>query len=96
MKSYRTARLYVTDSERSSENPTLLGLCFAQDPDTKSGLQAIGQPLSIKEASRRADQLTRRLNAHCKGLLEVHAQVKESNAQESLGDPPTTYDHTVS
>jgi hypothetical protein len=69
-ESFRLLRAYHNMfSELDSDNrPTLLGLYFADDQDTKSSVQA---PENVPELSHKAKLMRRRLNARCKGFIEV-------------------------
>ena len=84
-----TFRLYRTFWEADPElisYPTLLGLHFADDRDTKSSFQVSFSPLEVHEARHYAEQMKRRLNARCKGFLEVLKPRRNSEL----------YDHQVS
>jgi hypothetical protein len=69
--------------------PTLLGLFFADETEECPSLQASCTPLTEKEALLKAEQMRRRLNARCKGLLEL--------PDPYVGDRSTggNYDHAI-
>jgi hypothetical protein len=85
VRSYREAPQRVTLLNDVFPNPSPLGLYFADDIDTESCIQAAHRCLNIEDACRKAEQMSRRINARCKGLLEAQRQHTEP-----------VYDYTVS
>lgn len=80
-KTFRLLRTYHDTSRRINnkipdgylynQEPTLLGFYFADDSDTKSSLGCSLDVLGTDVARRRSETMRRRLNARCKGLIEV-------------------------
>ncbi|KAF2730953.1 hypothetical protein EJ04DRAFT_579444 [Polyplosphaeria fusca] len=53
------------------ENPTLLGLYYADDTDVRSSLRAVCLPDNTDNAFGKIHDMERRLNARCRGFIEV-------------------------
>jgi hypothetical protein len=92
IRSYREATLFATGDLQTGGNPTLLGLYFADEADTKTSLSVAQKPLSDTEARKRAEQMSRRLNARCKGLLEL-PMTRTHNPATIWYDQPVSYLH---
>jgi hypothetical protein len=95
VRAYRTARTSESTLELDDGNPSLLGLYYADQPNTKSCLQAPCQTLSTREACLRATQMKRRLNARCKGILEGQVR-KRTSSLRGPGTKSDLYDYAVS
>jgi hypothetical protein len=69
-ESFRLLRAYhdMFSKLNSDTHPTLLGLYFADDQDTKLSIQA---PDNVLELSHKIELMKRRLNARCRGFIEV-------------------------
>ncbi|KAF2823870.1 hypothetical protein CC86DRAFT_384404 [Ophiobolus disseminans] len=77
------------------EHPTLLGLFYADHVDTGSSLDAPCTPLTVKEALGKAEQMRRRLNARCRGLLELRSLFGHYDLDRKA-KRRDRYDHTIS
>jgi hypothetical protein len=71
-------------SDTIDQVPTLLGLWYADDQDTKSSLSAKIMAFQNSVTIMRTEAMRRRLNARCKGLLEVKTYTKEPNSDPSI------------
>lgn len=73
---------------RASREPlTLIGLSYADEEDSTNSLRAEVKPLSENERLHRTEQMRRRLNNRCKGLLEC------PNKDNSSWEPTVQYLH---
>lgn len=68
---YRQACQLIRLMEEQT-SPTLLELSFADDDDLESAMSAQIRPLLPEELDIRHENMKRRLNSRCKGLLEVY------------------------
>jgi hypothetical protein len=74
---YRSSRTRISTGE-----PTLLELYFADNERTKGSLMATWRRFEQSEANEKAEKMSRRLNARCRGFLEVNAPSRESDIAE--------------
>lgn len=72
----------------SGEDPTLLAFYYADDENTKSGQSVVVGSVRADAANHHAEQMRRRINARCKGLLEVR--------KVQGGSWGALYDHRIS
>jgi hypothetical protein len=67
----RSFRNTNVDTRGFNDNPTLLELYYADDDDTESGIKASDRRLAVSKAREFAENMRRRINARCKGFIEV-------------------------
>ncbi|KAH7357440.1 hypothetical protein BKA66DRAFT_612717 [Pyrenochaeta sp. MPI-SDFR-AT-0127] len=81
-----TSYVHIIGSE---QHPTLLGLYFADDVNSKSSLQATCTNAAATNTSQEIQIMRRRLNARCNCFLEIRDDIKE----ESTNNPWVAYLH---
>lgn len=90
-ETFRLLRTYrdMTRSSLGDGNPTLLSLYLADEPDTNTSIRLPIERLDAAIAVRFSEDMRRRLNARCKGFIEV--QLKDS--KKGHGDKKVGYLH---
>lgn len=70
------------------QQPRVIHLSFADDENTKSGLDARIRPFTEEEVLDRIDTMNRRLVAHCKCFLETDGPWTGSEKTDTCKCPP--------
>lgn len=70
----------------ASGYPSLLPLCFATDPDTKSGITADTRPLSTTEIFKKVEEMRNLLKFRCKSFVSIFEAIPTENATTEVAD----------